>query len=95
MITSISKAGLFKRTPIEEFYVQGKNTKGAKLQKINEDAYMADFTPISAIDNIFIASCKSCIKISINDVPILSKGALGNKSIKLKNNDYIISISKI
>ena len=95
MITSISKAGLFKRTPIEEFYVQGKNTKGAKLQKINEDDYMADFTPISVIDNIFIASCKSCIKISINDVPILSKGALGNKSIKLKNNDYIISISKI
>ena len=84
MITSISKAGLFKRTPIEEFYVQGKNTKGAKLQKINEDDYMWRNSDEATI-----------IKISINDVPILSKGALGNKSIKLKNNDYIISISKI
>ena len=33
-IISVTNSGLFKKTPISEFSVQGKNTKGAKIHNI-------------------------------------------------------------
>ena len=81
-IASISGAGLFKKTPFNEFTTQGKNTKGAKLQKLNTDDWMADFTPLSNETEIVIASSRSSLKLTVNDIPIFGKGALGNKSIK-------------
>ena len=93
-IASISGAGLFKQTGINEFATQGKNTKGSKLQKLNEGDWMADFTPLSMETEILIASTRSCIKLTVNDIPIFSKGALGNKSIKLAATDSVTRILK-
>lgn len=94
MLTSISKNGLFKKTPLSDFFTQGKNTKGSKLQRLNDNDFMADFAPIINEKEVLVASSKACIKVSVDEVPQLSKGAAGNKSIKLSNNDYIISISQ-
>lgn len=94
-IASISGAGLFKQTGINEFTTQGKNTKGSKLQKLNESGdWMADFTPLSTETEVLIASTRSCIKLTVNDIPIFSKGALGNKSIKLAATDSVTRILK-
>lgn len=93
-IASISGAGLFKKTPFNEFTTQGKNTKGAKLQKLNPDDWMADFTPLSNETEIVIASSRSSLKLTVNDIPIFGKGALGNKSIKLAPKDNVTRILK-
>ena len=93
-ICSISGAGLIKKTPYSEFVVQGRGTKGAKLHKIGEKDFLADFIPIENETEILIASTSACIKIKTNEIPLLSKGALGNKSIKLKDGDTIIAIAK-
>ena len=93
-IASISGAGLFKKTPFNEFTTQGKNTKGAKLQKLNSDDWMADFTPLSNETEIVIASSRSSLKLTVNDIPIFGKGALGNKSIKLAPKDSVTRILK-
>lgn len=93
-IASVSGAGLFKKTAISEFTIQGKNTKGAKLQKLNDGDWMADFTPLSNETEILIASSRSCIKLTVNDIPIFGKGALGNKSIKLNATDNVTRILK-
>ena len=93
-IASVSGTGLFKKTAINEFTVQGKNTKGAKLQKLNDGDWMADFTPLTNESEILIASSRSCIKLTTNDIPIFGKGALGNKSIKLNSTDNVTRILK-
>lgn len=94
-IASVSGAGLFKKTSFDEFAIQGKNTKGSKLQKINIDDFMADFTPLNGTESeILIASSNSCIKLQANDIPIFSKGALGNKSIKLSATSSVHRILK-
>ena len=93
-IASISGAGLFKKTPINEFATQTKNTKGSKLQKLNEGDWMADFIPLTSDGEILIASSRSCIKLTTNDIPVFSKGALGNKSIKLNATDNVTRILK-
>ena len=92
-IISVTSSGLFKKTPISEFTVQGKNTKGAKIHKLTGKDYMADFVSLGAETEILVASSKSCIKLSINDVPTLSRVAQGAKAIKIGETDKIIGIS--
>lgn len=92
-IVSVTMSGLFKKTPISEFAVQGKNTKGSKIHKLTGRDYMADFIALGAETEILVASSKSCIKISTNDIPTLSKIAQGAKAIKIGDTDKIVGIS--
>lgn len=93
-IVSVSSSGLIKRTKFDEFALQGRATKGAKLQRLTGNDSMADFIPIGEEKELLIASKKACIKININDVSLLLKGAQGSKSMKLSDNDKILKISK-
>lgn len=92
-IVSVTSSGLFKKTPISEFAVQGKNTKGSKIHKLTGKDHMADFMALGAETEILVASSKSCIKISTNDIPTLSKIAQGAKAIKIGDTDKIVGIS--
>ena len=92
-ILSISNSGFCKRTDVKEFSIQGKNTKGSKIQKLIEGDLIADFTPITNEKEILIAATSSCIKLLINDIPSTSKNTQGNKTIKLSSNDLVIGLS--
>ena len=92
-IASISGAGLFKKTDFNEFATQGRGTKGSKIQKLNDGDYMADFYPITKDGEVLVASTNSCIKLTTDDVPVFSRGALGNKSIKLGPLHNVVKIS--
>lgn len=92
-IISVTSLGLSKKTRIEEFTIQGKNTKGAKIHKLSDNDAMADFIAINNENEILFASSKSCIKVALNDIPTLSRGTLGVKIIKMDINDKIIGIS--
>jgi DNA gyrase subunit A len=92
-LASISGNGLFKQTSISEFAVQGRGTKGNKIQKLNEGDWMADFCPVvDGTKDVLIASTSSCIKLTTNDIPLFSKGALGNKSIKMDAKSNVVGI---
>ena len=92
-IVSISGGGLFKQTPFDEFTTQGRGTKGSKIQKLNDGDWMADFHPVAQDGEVLVAATKACIKLATKDIPVLSKGALGNKSIKLGATDNVVGIS--
>lgn len=93
-IASVSNIGLIKKTPISDFGVQGRGTKGSKIQKIGEDEWIADFYPLTTETEILVASNNSCIKFAVSEIPALSKGAAGSRSIKLSPNSHIVGISK-
>lgn len=92
-LVSISQNGYIKQTPISEFNIQGKNTKGSKIQNLNQDDYMADFYPLNNELDLLIAASNSCIKISTKEIPLLTKNTLGVKAIKLPEKSKIIEIS--
>lgn len=92
-IVSISGDGLFKKTEAKEFVVQGKNTKGSKLQKVNDGDFMADFLPYTDEKEVMVASRKACIKVVLDDVPTYSRGAQGVKAIKLAPKDSVIRLA--
>ena len=92
---SITKDGYIKRSKEDEFSVTGRYTKGSKLQKIKDkNDYLVDFCPIADEKEVIIVSSNAQIKIKIDDIALLSKGAQGTKSIKLSEKDRVIGISK-
>lgn len=90
-IVSITQNGLIKQSPREEFTINGRYTKGSKIHKIDGDIAV-DFLPIYLEKEIIICSNKTQVKISLNDIPILSKQAAGVKSVKLGENQKVISL---
>ena len=91
-IMSVSGEGNAKQTKISEFATQGKNTKGARLQKIMSEDWMADFKPIVNETEVSIASTSSTLKIKVNEVAMLSRGAQGSRAIKMGVKDNAIVI---
>ena len=91
-IMSVSGEGNAKQTKISEFATQGKNTKGARLQKITSEDWMADFKPIVNETEVSIASTSSTLKIKVNEVAMLSRGAQGSRVIKMGVKDNAIVI---
>ena len=83
-IMSISSLGLSKKTDIAEFTYTGKNTKGKKIQKIIDYDFMVDFIPIIDEKEILIVSSNAQLKVSLDEIANLSRGAQGSKTIKLK-----------
>ena len=91
-IMSISGEGNAKQTKISEFVTQGKNTKGARLQKITSEDWMADFKPIVNETEVSIASTSSTLKIKVNEIAMLSRGTQGSRAIKMGVKDNVIVI---
>ncbi|MBQ4060556.1 MAG: hypothetical protein IJD46_00880 [Bacilli bacterium] len=94
-ILSISQNGLSKRTAYSEFSITGKNTKGKKIQKIVDNDIMVDFLPIDSLNDIVVVSSSAQLRIPISSISLLGRGAQGNKTIKLKEKDKVISLQKI
>ena len=92
-IISVTNSGLFKKTSISEFSTQGKNTKGSKIHKLTDNDYMAGFISLTNETELLVASSRSVIKISVNDVPTLSRVAQGARAIKMNDTDKIIGIA--
>ena len=91
-IMSVSGEGNAKQTKISEFVTQGKNTKGARLQKVMSEDWMADFKPIVNETEVSIASTSSTLKIKVNEVATLSRGTQGSRAIKMGVKDNAIVI---
>lgn len=81
-ICSISKDGKIKRSPISEFKVTGRGTKGVKLQQTD---FLVDFLPLVNQNDVMITASNAQIRLKQNEIPILGRGAQGVKSIKLTN----------
>jgi DNA gyrase subunit A len=91
-LISITGEGKIKRTSIDEFTVQGRATRGTKIQKLNEGDWMADFMPINSEKEVTIVATSSQIKLSVLEIATLSKNTLGTQSIKKKAKDNIICL---
>jgi DNA gyrase subunit A len=91
-LISISEDGYIKRTPINEFRVTGRATKGVKIQNTNS---LCDFLPVCDESDILVVSTSSQIRLKFRDIPSLSRGTQGVKSLKLSSGAQVITLSKL
>ena len=87
---SISEKGYTKRTTAKEFSITGRATKGSKIHALKDaDDKLIDFVPLTTEQEAIVVSSRSQIKINLNEVNLLSKGAQGTRSMKLTNSKII------
>ena len=55
---------------------------------------LIDFLPITNESSIVIVASKAQIKLNINEISLLSRGAVGTRSMKISEKDKIVGISK-
>lgn len=91
-IGSVTEDGYIKRSPISDFKLTGRATKGVKIQKTD---CLCDFLPIKDKEDILVASSSAQIRLKLADVPLLSRGTQGVKAIKLAKNSKILSLNSL
>lgn len=93
-ICSVSSLGYIKKVDSSEIIKTGRGTKGKKIQKTENEDCIVGFLILTDEKDLIITSNSARIKIDIDSIPLLSRSAQGNKSIKLKENEKVIGISK-
>lgn len=88
----VSKNGLIKKSPIEDFPVCGRATKGRKISEIHEDDKIVNFLTLNEDCDIIIITKIKTLKISTQELRLLSRAALGVKAINLSAHDEVIDI---
>lgn len=88
-ILSVSEDGYSKRTDINEFKITGRATKGVKIQRANN---LCDFLPLIDSSDILVVSSTTQIRVKVEEIPVLSRGTQGVKTLKLGENSKVIKI---
>lgn len=93
-LITISEKGLIKKTPIEEFPMCNRATKGRRISDIRENDRIIKFLTIDKDYDIIISTKKKNIKISTTELRELSRGATGVKSANIDDTDLVIDMIK-
>lgn len=88
-ILSVSEDGYSKRTNINEFKITGRATKGVKIQRADN---LCDFLPLIDLSDILVVSSTTQIRVKAEEIPVLSRGTQGVKTLKLGENSKVIKI---
>ena len=91
-LISISEDGYIKRTALSEFRVTGRATKGVKIQNTPK---LCDFLPISNDNDVLVVSSTSQIRLKLTDIPSLSRGTQGVKSLKISGTSKVMCLNSI
>lgn len=91
-ILTVTTDGFASHSLIEEYNVTARGAKGLKVQK---EKNTVDFLTITDNSDIMITSNAAKIVVKLKEFPIAHRGAIGVKTIKLKDNERIIRLAKI
>ena len=89
---SVAEDGYIKRSPMSEFRLTGRATKGVRIQ--NTDC-LCSILPLSKDQDILVNSSKAQIRLKLSDIPSLSRGTQGVKSIKLSENSKVLKLNGV
>jgi len=91
-LVTVAEDGYIKRSPIDEFRLTGRATKGVKIQN---SSCLCSILPLSKDQDVLINSTKAQIRLKLSDIPLLGRGAQGVKSIKLSENSKVLKLNAI
>ena len=89
---SVAEDGYIKRSPMSEFRLTGRATKGVRIQ--NTDC-LCSILPLSKDQDILVNSSKAQIRLKLSDIPSLGRGTQGVKSIKLSENSKVLKLNAV
>ena len=93
-LITLSKEGLIKKTEIDEFPICNKAIKGRKISGVKDSDMIVKILTLREDCDIIIIVQKKNIKINSKDLRLLSRTAIGVKSITLDNGDKAVDLIK-
>jgi len=91
-LVTVTEDGYIKRSLMSEFRLTGRATKGVKIQN---SSCLCSILPLSKDQDILVNSSKAQIRLKLSDIPLLSRGTQGVKSIKLSENSKVLKLNAI
>lgn len=91
-ILAATKDGYTVQTSIDEFRETARGAKGTRIQKEKD---VIDFLTITGNHDIMVTSNGAKIVVKIEEIPMIHRGGLGVKTIRLKDNEQVIKLAKI
>lgn len=91
-LCSVSKEGIIKKAPIEDFSESGRATRGRKISEVKNGDSIVDFLTFEKDCDIIINTKRKTIKISTEELRTLSRDATGVKLTEIADNDSVIKI---
>ena len=90
-IVSITAKGYGKRTPIKEFSLSNRATKGNLICRYKEDDdYLASVILLNKkSDTIIVNSKLSSLRLKVDTIPSQSRATIGVQMIKVTNNNLV------
>lgn len=85
----VATNGTGKKVELKEFNIQGRGGKGLQISKIE----IAGAAFVDDSDSLLISGTQSSIRIDAKDIPL--QGRITQGVALIKNNDRVVSISKI
>jgi DNA gyrase subunit A len=89
---AVAEDGYIKRSALSEFRITGRATKGVRIQ--NTDC-LCSILSLSKDQDILVNSSKAQIRLKLSDIPLLSRGTQGVKSIKLSENSKVLKLNGV
>ena len=91
-LVTVAEDGYIKRTPISEFRITGRATKGVRIQNTEN---LCSILPLNDDHDVLVNSSKAQIRLKLSDIPLLGRGTQGVKSIKLSENSKVLKLNSI
>ena len=91
-ILFVTNTGYVKKINKNLIPIQGLNTKGKKVYKIEDGELMAGFL-VADNNEVIVNTTNTMVKLNLNDIPSLSLSAKGVISVKLNKNQKVIGLS--
>lgn len=91
-LITLSEKGLTKKASMEEFPLCTRATKGRKISEVKDEDKILKFLTIEKDCDIIIITKKRNIKISSSELRLLSRNAMGVKSIQIDENEQAIDL---
>ena len=91
-LVTVAEDGYIKRTPISEFRITGRATKGVRIQNTES---LCSILPLNDNRDVLVNSSKAQIRLKLSDIPSLGRGTQGVKSIKLSENSKVLKLNNL
>lgn len=92
-LVTITKNGMIKRSPMEEFTEGSRANKGVLAHKLQDNDTLVGIAPVYASTSLVsVSSTKAVLKFPIKDVRLGARATVGTKAMNLKENEYLTGV---
>jgi DNA gyrase subunit A len=97
LILLISEKGVGKRTRYDEFPLYHRGSSGVKAMRLsNRTGLLVGAWSVTEDDEVMIVTSKGrVVRIAVEDVPVLSRTAMGNILVRLDRGDSVADVTII